>query len=217
MGKTGSKLKLQKEIDQDKDISLLDNTVRISSHFDVTQTTANNTSRPTIKSSTELSKYQIVEVLCPDDRVQKSMGLFGQVAKVLNVVNQKYYALKIIELYEDEISRIPKFVEQDYYKLRNLRSMECLLRLHGYKLDVEKVEVEEGDSDDSLSQSCDIYKIDQKTFNLGVGEIDMSYSKKLMVARNKYLMEQRQKMSLLRIGLDEHGNQIGGLFRSLFR
>jgi serine/threonine protein kinase len=83
--------------------------------------------------------------------------------------------------------------------------MECLLRMHGYKLDVEKVEVEEGDEDDSLSQSCDIYKIDKQDFNVGVGEIDMSYSKKLLIARNKYLMEQRQKMSLLRIGLDEHG------------
>lgn len=129
--------------------------------------------------------------MCPDEKALKNVGFFGQVVKVINVVNQKYYALKIIELYEDEISKIPKFVEQDYYKLRNLRSMECLLRMHGYKLDIEKVEVEDGDLDDSLSQSCDIYGIDQKDFNIGVGEINMSYSQKLMVARNKYLMEQR--------------------------
>ena len=128
-------------------------------------------------------------MLCPNEKKQKSAGLFGQVVKVLNAVNKKYYALKIIELYEDEISKIPKFVEQDYYKLRNLRSMECLLKMHGYKLDVEKVEVAEGESDESLRESCDVYEINEKKFNVGVGEIDMTYSQKLMVARNKYLME----------------------------
>ena len=57
------------------------------------------------------SNYCVVDNLCPDKKFHNFEGKFGPVVKVLNVVNQKYYALKIIELYEDEISQIPKFVE----------------------------------------------------------------------------------------------------------
>jgi hypothetical protein len=216
MGKSGSKLKFPAQINQDRDMSLLDSTIGDNSVLNTSiQTTQmnntenpNNTSRQSIKNSEDLSKYKIVEILSPDEKSQKAVGLFGKVVKVLNVVNNKYYALKIIELYEDEISKIPKYVEQDYYKLRNLRSTECLLKLHGYKLDYEKVETDE--NDDDSTPDCDLYGVHGQAgdINVSSGEIDMSYSQKLLVARNIYLMEQRQKMSLLRIGLDEHGNKI---------
>jgi hypothetical protein len=54
--------------------------------------------------------------------------------------------------------------------------MESLIKLYGYKLDIEKIEVEEGTTNIDLNNSLDSYNIDEKQFCLKVDQIDISYS-----------------------------------------